>query len=109
MNVRRITQSLGRAVGSAALAGLWAKKGHEVVLWANKAERAQQIGSDRVNKEYLPGVRIPDSLGLTSELADCADADLIIFATPSTALRTIAERLRRARRLEQPGDSIELH
>jgi glycerol-3-phosphate dehydrogenase (NAD(P)+) len=95
MNLRRIA-ILGAGGWGTALAGLWAKKGREVVLWANKAERAQQIGSDRVNKDYLPGVRLPDSLGLTSELADCADADLIVFATPSTALRTVAERLRDA-------------
>ncbi|HKS04550.1 MAG TPA: NAD(P)H-dependent glycerol-3-phosphate dehydrogenase, partial [Chthoniobacterales bacterium] len=35
----------------------------------------------------------PDSVHMTSLLGDCAKADLIVLATPSTALRTIATRL----------------
>ena len=31
---------------------------------------------------------------VTSELGDCADVDLVVFVTPSTALRAIAERFR---------------
>jgi len=41
----------------------------------------------------MPGLRLPESVRVTSELRDCADADLIVFVTPSTVLRTIAMRL----------------
>jgi glycerol-3-phosphate dehydrogenase (NAD(P)+) len=54
----------------------------------------KQIGTTRENQSYLPGVRLPDSIGLTNRLDDCADADLIVFVVPSTALRPIASRLR---------------
>src|SRR5207248_11699739 len=42
-----------------------------------------------------PGIRLPETLTVTSELPDCAGADLIVFVTPSTALREIATRLRK--------------
>jgi glycerol-3-phosphate dehydrogenase (NAD(P)+) len=48
---------------------------------------------NRENKDYLPGFQLPDSVHLTADLNDCADADLIVFATPSTALRHIAADL----------------
>ena len=47
----------------------------------------------RENSDYLPGLRLPESVRSTSELGDCADADLIVLATPSTAMRNIAAHL----------------
>jgi glycerol-3-phosphate dehydrogenase (NAD(P)+) len=52
------------------------------------------MGKTRENSDYLPGIEIPHSVCVTSELGDCADADLIVFATPSTAIREIATQLR---------------
>ncbi|MDQ2918789.1 MAG: NAD(P)-dependent glycerol-3-phosphate dehydrogenase, partial [Verrucomicrobiota bacterium] len=34
------------------------------------------------------------SISLTSSLADCASADLIVFVTPSTALRSVAQEIK---------------
>jgi glycerol-3-phosphate dehydrogenase (NAD(P)+) len=39
-------------------------------------------------------LRSPQSISLTSDLADCSDAELVVFVTPSTAVRTVAESLR---------------
>ena len=47
----------------------------------------------RENSDYLPGLQLPDSVHITSELGDCAVADLIVLATPSIALRNIAAHL----------------
>jgi glycerol-3-phosphate dehydrogenase (NAD(P)+) len=38
---------------------------------------------------------LPPAIRLTSELHDCAGTDLIVFVTPSVALRTVAARLRK--------------
>jgi glycerol-3-phosphate dehydrogenase (NAD(P)+) len=48
------------------------------------------------NSVYLPGIRLPGSVRVTSDLNDCTGAGLIVFATPSTALRKVASRLRKA-------------
>lgn len=62
-------------------------------MWGNNGARVEAIRKTRENKVHLPGAMLPDSVGLTSELNDCGDADLIVFVTPSTALREIAGRL----------------
>jgi glycerol-3-phosphate dehydrogenase (NAD(P)+) len=51
----------------------------------------------RENGDYLPGLQLPQSVRVTSELKDCSRADLIVFATPSTALRQVAARLSEVR------------
>jgi glycerol-3-phosphate dehydrogenase (NAD(P)+) len=48
----------------------------------------------RQNDDYIPGLQLPDSVDVTRELRDCIEASLIVFVTPSTALREIAMRLR---------------
>lgn len=48
----------------------------------------------RENSDHLPGLKLPESVEVTSELTNCARADLIVFVTPSTALREIAGRVR---------------
>lgn len=85
---------IGAGGWGTALSMIWAKRGHRVSLWGNNASRVEAIRCTRENKIHLPGATLPDSVGLTNELNDCGDADLIVFVTPSTALREIASRLR---------------
>jgi glycerol-3-phosphate dehydrogenase (NAD(P)+) len=64
------------------------------LLWGNNAERIEQMQKTRENGNYIPGLKLPDSVNVIHELRDCADADLFVFVTPSTVLRGIAMRLR---------------
>jgi glycerol-3-phosphate dehydrogenase (NAD(P)+) len=90
----RRTAILGAGSWGTALAVIWARRGNEVVMWGHNAERAARAQRDRENAEYLPGVPLPAGLTVTGDLADCAGADLVVFVTPSTALRCVAEELR---------------
>jgi len=76
-----------------ALAGLWAKDGRQIILWGHNPDRIGRIQNTRENSDYLPGIRLPGSVYVTSEIGDCAKANLIVIATPSTALRDIAAEL----------------
>ncbi len=93
MNLKR-TAVLGAGSWGTALAVLWAKAGREIVLWGHDPQRAADLSRNRENREYLPGVTLPASVTVTHNLADCADADLVVFVTPSKALRDIAQQLR---------------
>src|SRR5436305_2017994 len=84
---------LGTGGWGTALSVLCQNKGLRVQLWGHTPTRVEQLRSSRINIDYLPGVTLPNGLSLTSDLADCADADVIVFATPSTALRQIAVSL----------------
>jgi glycerol-3-phosphate dehydrogenase (NAD(P)+) len=85
---------LGAGSWGTALAWLWAKQGRRIYLWGNSADRVERVQRTRQNDDYIPGLQLPDSVNVTHELRDCAEASLIVFVTPSTALREIATRLR---------------
>ncbi|MGI9114776.1 MAG: NAD(P)H-dependent glycerol-3-phosphate dehydrogenase [Chthoniobacterales bacterium] len=90
----RTTAVIGTGSWGTALAALWAKEGGSMSLWGNNRDRVAAIETSRENPEYLPGVRLPRNVRATHVLADCLAAELIVFVTPSMALRQIAERLR---------------
>jgi glycerol-3-phosphate dehydrogenase (NAD(P)+) len=81
---------LGAGAWGTALAWLWSKSGREIFLWGHNADRVAHIRKARENVDYLPGLRLPDSVRVTCELQDCTPVDLVVFVTPSIALRHIA-------------------
>jgi glycerol-3-phosphate dehydrogenase (NAD(P)+) len=87
------TAVLGAGSWGTALAALWAKDGRDIILWGRNPGRMERLRETRQN-EHLPGVSLPNPVRLTSDLGDCADASLIVFVTPSTAFRAIAEKFR---------------
>jgi len=84
---------LGTGGWGTALAVLWGSTGNQIVLWGHTPERVTRISQTRENPEFLPGIRLPDNVTLTRELADCTEAELIVFVTPSMALREVASNL----------------
>jgi len=89
------TAILGAGAWGTALAWLWGKDGRQISLWAHNVDRVRVMQKTRENSDHLPGLKLPESVEITSELTNCARADLIVFVTPSTALREIAGRLRK--------------
>ena len=89
------TAIIGAGGWGTALACLWAENGQDVLLWGHNPDRIACMGKTRENSDYLPGVKIPHSICVTSKLGDCVGAGLIVLATPSTALRDIATQVRK--------------
>jgi len=90
----RETAIIGAGGWGTALAALWSKRGDAITLWGHNAERTERMRIARENADYLPGVKLPESIRVTSDLGECAGADLVVFVTPSMALRSVADRLR---------------
>ena len=88
---------LGAGAWGTALAISSAKAGHEVTLWARSAATARTLQAERVNARYLPGVPLPDSLKLAGGEDSLQQAlgnqDLIVIATPMSAVRELLEKL----------------
>jgi glycerol-3-phosphate dehydrogenase (NAD(P)+) len=76
-----------------ALAVMIAKNGHNVRWWVRRKALAEALDHERVNHQYLPGIAIPKSIVITSELSEAANADVVLFVTPSTALREVVGNL----------------
>lgn len=101
MNVETIA-ILGSGSWGTALAALWGKGERKVLLWGKDPARIERIGKTRENTDYLPGVRLPPSVRVTSEIGECTGAGVVAFVTPSTALRDIAQRFRNVLAKENP-------
>ena len=85
---------IGAGGWGTALAALWAKQEKKITLWGHNPERVERIKTTRENPDYLAGAKLSPSITVTGDLARCAEADLVVFVTPSTALREIAQKLR---------------
>jgi glycerol-3-phosphate dehydrogenase (NAD(P)+) len=90
------TVIIGAGSWGTALAALWAKDGRPIALWGNNPDRIARVQEIRENTDYLPHVRLPENVCATHNLDDCRGGDLIVFVTPSIALREIATRVRDA-------------
>ncbi len=84
---------VGAGSWGTTIARLLAEKG-PTRLWARSDELARAMGQSRENERYLPGMRFPDALAVTSSLAVVAeDADVILMAVPSHGFRAVLEQL----------------
>lgn len=73
-----------------ALAILLLKNGHEVTLWSYCREESEQLAQTLQNP-FLPGVTLPKALRFTSDAAQAREQEMIVFATPSFAVRSAAK------------------
>ena len=85
---------IGSGGWGTAVAIMLADNGHEVTLWSYLKEESDNLKKYHENKPFLPGVKLPDGINFTSELADCLSGrDIIVTATPSHAIRTTARNM----------------
>ncbi len=80
---------LGAGSWGTALAVHFAGAGHEVSLWARRAEFAAELKADRENRHYLPGAKLPPSLTPYADLAQVTDAELLFVVVPSYGFREV--------------------
>ncbi|MBA3775727.1 MAG: NAD(P)H-dependent glycerol-3-phosphate dehydrogenase, partial [Betaproteobacteria bacterium] len=60
-----------------------------VRLWTRDPVHAAALAATHANARYLPGVAVPETVLITAELKDLADAELLFVATPVAALPAV--------------------
>ena len=76
--------------GTATAAMVARKQEYETVLWARRPELAETINLYHENPEYLPDLRLPDSLEATNDLEKALDrADIVVMGVPSHGFRGV--------------------
>ncbi len=88
---------LGAGGWGTALAIHCVKLGLNPVVWGHDAAHVEQIIATKTNEPYLPGVELPAGIRWTTSLDSGREADLVLFVTPSSAVRDVANRLREAK------------
>jgi glycerol-3-phosphate dehydrogenase (NAD(P)+) len=82
---------LGSGAFGTALAKVLAEQDNPTQMWTRRSDHAEAINAAHENERYLKGIKLPETLVATAELAQAVDkADLIIFVVPSHATREVA-------------------
>ena len=77
---------VGAGAWGTALAGVAARAGRDVVLYARGSATAAEIAATRSNPK-LPGAKLEASVKVTDDIAAAAAADIVLIATPAQNLR----------------------
>ena len=81
---------LGSGGWGTALAMLLEQNRYAVTLWSHDPQKAEQLKLKSENP-LLPGVQLPVELQITNDLNCLRNAELVVFAPPSFALRAVAK------------------
>lgn len=85
---------LGGGSWGCALAMVLDHNGHQVTVWEISEAAVKEVNETRELKNKLPGVKIPESVRVTSDLeSSLKDRNLIVMAVPSTATRSTARKI----------------
>ncbi len=92
MNFEKVSV-LGAGSWGTALAVWLAARGQPVTLWGHDPDHIRRLRETRMNETYLPCVSLPPKVTPVADLAEVAGSDLVLFVTPSRALREVAGQL----------------
>lgn len=81
------TVVLGSGGWGTALAMVLCDNGHDVTLWSHSPEKAALMAQTRRNP-LLPNVELPTALKLDGDPACVKDAEMVVSASPSYAVRS---------------------
>jgi glycerol-3-phosphate dehydrogenase (NAD(P)+) len=87
---------LGTGAWSTALAVQLARKYPQATirLWSAHAERVVELQSQRVNAKLLPGIAIPSTVTITSDIDLAASSTTWVLGVPTAYLRAVLEQFR---------------
>ncbi len=83
---------LGAGNWGTTLSTICAGNKNEVLLWEFDKENCRSINKYKENKKYLPGIKLTDSIKVTSEVSKISEyPDITIFVVPSKYFRSTVE------------------
>ena len=85
---------LGSGGWGTALAITAFDSGHDVTLWSPFEAEVETLSRLRTNEKLLKGVVIPEDIKITTDISCVEGSAITIIATPSTAVRATAKRLK---------------
>ena len=83
---------IGAGAWGTALAGVAARAGRDVILYARDAESAARMKTTHANPR-LPDLRLDERIEITNRIAAAAGARIILIATPAQNLREAVSAL----------------
>ena len=85
---------LGAGSWGIALSVLLTDNDHDVVLWEVDSEQSSRLEKEREDKQKLPGIKIPSSVKIASNLQEAAlGKELLALALPSHVVRDVTKKI----------------
>ncbi|MBU4305922.1 MAG: NAD(P)-dependent glycerol-3-phosphate dehydrogenase [Candidatus Omnitrophica bacterium] len=79
-----------------ALSVLLGKNKFSVSLWGAFPAYVEELRKKRENIKFLPGIEIPPSVNITSDLKEALqDTNLVVMAVPSQYMRQVARKIKK--------------
>ena len=85
---------LGAGGWGMALAIVADMNGHSVTIWTPFFDECEGLLKERGNEKLLKGIKLPESIHITTNLSLVEGSDITVIATPSFAVRETAKRLK---------------
>ena len=86
---------LGDGGWGTALALVNLRRGNEVMMWSAFSDYVKVLQKERENVKFLPGVKLPKDLRITSSLEEAVDfGDVLVLAIPSQYLRNVIFKIK---------------
>jgi len=86
---------IGAGSFGTAMAVVLGRKKYAVTIWAREKNVVEGINDRKFNPSYLTDVKLPDTIEATHSLEEALkDSGMVVFATPSHALREVAENVK---------------
>ena len=84
---------LGAGSYGTSLAILLSQNLENVLLWAHQEEHAQNLTQDQENKIFLPNIKLPNNLSITSSLETAIrSSQIILVVVPSFAFADVLQK-----------------
>ncbi|MEK3886021.1 NAD(P)H-dependent glycerol-3-phosphate dehydrogenase [Bacillus sp. FSL K6-3431] len=85
---------IGSGSWGTALALVLADNNHQVALWTRNSDHASAINSERMNKKYLPGIQLPETIHASTSLEDVLEnTETVVIAVPTKAIRDMMRKI----------------
>ena len=85
---------LGAGSRGTELAVVLHKNAHEVTIWSIAQDEIDMLKKEREHKDKLPGVKIAEEIGLTTDLKEAISGrDMLVVAVPSPYIRSTAKSM----------------
>lgn len=83
---------IGAGSWGTALAITLSNKGHEVKMWDLDSKHVEELGDNRENVRYLPGIKFADNLHIVKSVKEAIEgSDIILFSAPAQHFRSAIE------------------
>jgi len=87
---------LGAGGWGTALSIVLHNNGHDVTLWEYKRAYAKSLSKSRINKIYLPGIKVPKEINITHSIDDAIEnMHMLVLAVPSQFIRSVLEKIKK--------------